>query len=370
VGDWALVDDATAAGGQRLYNTDRGRAKVEVPSATPANYIEASFSAVAGQPYRIWLRMKAHNNSYQNDSVWVQFSGSVTSADAPVWRIGSTSATGIVLEECSGCGLSGWGWHDNGWGVGVRGPVVYFQATGTQAIRIQQREDGVSIDQIVVSPASFIDSSPGVPKNDTTRLPASGGSTAPPPDGGAAEIVLRAIDVADANRVGRWTRTSDSTAASGIRLWNQDAGAAKIATALAAPSDYFTMTFDADADTPYHLWLRMKADGDHYANDSVYVQFDGAVTSTGAPTARIGTTSALALVLEDRNGAGVSGWGWNDNGWASLGAPIRFATSGPQTLMVQVREDGVSIDQIVLSAGTYSTTSPGALKGDATIVPR
>jgi hypothetical protein len=39
-----------------------------------------------------------------------------------------------------------------------------------------------------------------------------------------------------------------------------------------------------------------------------------------------------------------------------------------QTIRVQVREDGLSIDQIVLSAGTFLTTAPGATKDDPRIV--
>jgi hypothetical protein len=37
---------------------------------------------------------------------------------------------------------------------------------------------------------------------------------------------------------------------------------------------------------------------------------------------------------------------------------------------VQVREDGIGIDQIVLSAGRFLTASPGALKNDSTILAR
>jgi hypothetical protein len=73
--------------------------------------------------------------------------------------------------------------------------------------------------------------------------------------------------------------------------------------------------------------------------------------------------------LEDRAGAGMSGWGWNDNGWAGMGPPVYFATSGQQRMRVQVREDGLSIDQIVISPGTYLARSPGALKNDTTILP-
>jgi hypothetical protein len=68
----------------------------------------------------------------------------------------------------------------------------------------------------------------------------------------------------------------------------------------------------------------------------------------------------------------ISGWGWTDNGYGLgvLGAPIYFGKSGPQTLRVQAREDGISIDQIVLSAEKYLTKAPGAVRSDATILPR
>ena len=76
-----------------------------------------------------------------------------------------------MVEECSGCGLSGWGWEDNGYGTGVLGAVIYFATSGTQTIRVQRREDGISIDQIVRSPGTYLSSSPGTTKNDTRILP-------------------------------------------------------------------------------------------------------------------------------------------------------------------------------------------------------
>ena len=51
-----------------------------------------------------------------------------------------------------------------------------------------------------------------------------------------------------------------------------------------------------------------------------------------------------------------------------LGPLVYFATDGPQTLRVQTREDGVSVDQIVLSPATFLTMAPGALKNDTTIL--
>jgi phosphatidylserine/phosphatidylglycerophosphate/cardiolipin synthase-like enzyme len=364
-GTWEILSDSSAAGSARIHQPDAGVAKVLAPLASPSNYFEMSFNAQAGVPYQLWFRSKADNNSYLNDSVWVQFTNSVDGTGTPAWRIGTTGGFWIGLEECSGCGVQGWGWHDNGYGVGVRGAPVYFTSTGVQTIRIQQREDGISIDQLLLSPAKYRTSSPGATKNDTVILPESGGTT-----GGSTtsidEIVIHAKAVS--TLTGRWAKETDTTAADTIKLRNPDAGAAKLTTASAAPASYFEKTFNADAGKPYHIWVRMKADNNAYTNDSVFVQFSGSQTGSGTAAWRIGTTDALSVSLEEGNGAGVQGWGWNDNAYGSLGTPVYFSRSGTQTIRVQVREDGVAIDQIVLSAARYLNTSPGALKNDTRII--
>jgi hypothetical protein len=117
------------------------------------------------------MRGKAERNSYQNDSVYVQFSQTVTAAGTPVYRIGTTSATAFVLEDCSGCAISGWGWNDNGYGAGVLGPVIYFAKSGPQTIRVQGREDGIFVDQIVLSAAKYLTTAPGAVRADATILP-------------------------------------------------------------------------------------------------------------------------------------------------------------------------------------------------------
>ena len=152
-------------------------------------------------------------------------------------------------------------------------------------------------------------------------------------------------------------------------MWNPDAGVPKLTVAAAAPTTYFELTFTADAGRAYRLWMRGRAQGDYWTNDSVFVQFSGSVSDTGAPVYRIGTTSATVVSVEEGTGMGLAGWGWQDNGYGGLGPLLYFATSGPQTIRIQQREDGVSIDQIVLSASTYLTAAPGASKNDATVLP-
>jgi PKD repeat protein len=168
---------------------------------------------------------------------------------------------------------------------------------------------------------------------------------------------------------GRWRSVNDSSAAAGVRLENPDAAEPKLATALSAPANYVEATFRAAAGVPYRLWIRMRAVNDSYSNDSVYVQFSGSVTSTGAAATRIGSTAALVVVLEEGSGAGVSGWGWADASYGGLAAPIAFNADGTQTIRIQQREDGVQIDQIVISAGDHFLRAPGSTKADATIVP-
>ena len=68
---------------------------------------------------------------------------------------------------------------------------------------------------------------------------------------------------------------------------------------------------------------------------------------------------------------GVSDWGWQDDGYGAPntnGVLLRF-DPGPQAIVIQTREDGVSIDQVVLSAERYLTQPPGPAKNDRTILP-
>jgi hypothetical protein len=171
VGGWTFQSDAAAAGGQRVWLPDAGRAKVITASAAPADYIEFTFNAEAGRAYRLWIRGRALNDDWNNDSVHVQFSGSLSSEGSAIYRIGTTSSAEYNLESCRGCGLTGWGWEDNGWGLNVLGPEIYFATTGPQTIRIQNREDGLSIDQIVLSSSRYLTTAPGTTKNDTTIVP-------------------------------------------------------------------------------------------------------------------------------------------------------------------------------------------------------
>jgi len=171
-GSWqAGVEDPTAADGYKLYNPNAGAPKVTAPLADPVNYANIYFTPDPTLEYKLWIRGKADGNSWANDSVFVQFSDATDASGNPVYRIGTTSALAVNLEECSGCGLSGWGWEDDGWGaVNKPGVTLRFPNPHSQRIRIQTREDGFSIDQIVLSAVRYKTQRPGTAKNDDTIL--------------------------------------------------------------------------------------------------------------------------------------------------------------------------------------------------------
>ena len=134
------------------------------------------------------------------------------------------------------------------------GPLLYFASAGTQTIRVQGREDGVSIDQIVISPVTYLNTRPGLARNDATILPEQTGLAT-----SSGDVVLHVAG--QATRVGAWQRVDDESAAGKARLENPNLGAAKLPSPLAAPSDYFEVSFNAKAGRPYRLWLRARAHG-------------------------------------------------------------------------------------------------------------
>ena len=145
---------------------------------TRRHYFDATFQAQAGTRYRVWLRIHAIDDSKWNDSVFVQFSDSVNSSGSPT--IASARAAGytVNLWTCSTCQSVGWGWQRNAYWLPDTGDV-WFQNTGQHTMRVQVREDGVEIDQIVLSPTTYANNAPGPVSNDTTIVPKPSGVPAP-----------------------------------------------------------------------------------------------------------------------------------------------------------------------------------------------
>jgi len=145
-GGWWVTGDT--GGAQHLGNipvmpADKGKSKISPPLAAPLNYFEATFTAMAGVPYHLWIRMRAQANSLSNDSVSVQFNDAVDAFGSAHYRIGDASGAEVVQQDGTSGSISGWGWADNGFGN--FGPDIYFATTGTHTIRVQQRTDGAIV---------------------------------------------------------------------------------------------------------------------------------------------------------------------------------------------------------------------------------
>src|SRR5262245_34293766 len=104
-GNWSTTSNGSSPGGQMIASADAGWSSTGTPLAAPADYFEATFSAPAGTAYHIWLRLRASGNSKWNDSVYVQFDDAVDSNGSALYRIGTTAALTVNLENCNACGV-------------------------------------------------------------------------------------------------------------------------------------------------------------------------------------------------------------------------------------------------------------------------
>ncbi|HVL69301.1 MAG TPA: SBBP repeat-containing protein [Vicinamibacterales bacterium] len=233
-GGWRRADDTTAAGGVRLQHPDAGAPKLDAALATPAHYFEVAARVEPDLPYTVWIRGRADNEHWANDSVFVQFSNAIQ-GDNPdeepypnyVYQIGTSNALTVVLEDCRHCGLRGWTWADSGYGFKVAGPSVTFSDTNV-TIRIQTREDGVSIDQIVLAPfngSPYAAQAPGFQKDDDTILPRQhGAGGAPPPTPGPLPEGWQGRDIGAVGAAGSSSFDSASgtftVTGSGADIWS------------------------------------------------------------------------------------------------------------------------------------------------------
>ena len=177
----------------------------------------------------------------------------------------------------------------------------------------------------------------------------------------AADVVL---DAASGTRAGAFVVVNDNAAAGGNAAALPNKARAKVITAVAAPADYLELTFTADANTPYHLWVRMRAENNSYANDSIHVQFTNVVTGA------IGTTSSQVVNLEDASEPGVAGTGGRTTAMAPAFSALTSCSPEPARNGCAFRiakMDSSSTNRAFVRY--YLRKSPGALKNDQTGCP-
>ncbi|HEY1910518.1 MAG TPA: phospholipase D-like domain-containing protein [Vicinamibacterales bacterium] len=179
-GMWSVGNDSTSPNGVKLITPDNAWAATDAPIASPSNYVDVTFTASAGVPYTLWMRIQALDNNKYNDSLWVQFSDAVVNG-SPIYPLNSTSGLDVNLAtDSTGSSDQAWGWVNSGYWL-VQETTMTFASSGTHTLRLQVREDGVQWDQIVLSPVNFFNASascptscgsaPGAVSNDHTIVP-------------------------------------------------------------------------------------------------------------------------------------------------------------------------------------------------------
>jgi len=351
-GNWYAWESSSGAGGQRMTSNDYGWSTTDAPLASPGDYFEATFNAPSYTTYHVWLRLRATGDSKWNDSVWVQFSDAANTSGSAAYRIGTSDALMVNLERCSGCGVAGWGWADTGYWTG-QSPLVMFGARGTHTIRIQTREDGPQIDQIVLSPANYLTDPPGQRTYDSTILPHS-------TDGGSGT-------------------TSSSSSSRG-------SSSPYLGSAISIPGTINAQDYDNGGEgVAYHdttsgnnggvyrggdVDLEAGADGGNdigWIAAGEWLNYSVNVTNSGNYTVQLRVASPNGGGSLKVGFNGTAGWntvsvpatgGWQS--WTTVNLPVTL-NAGPQLLTLYFNTNGFNVSRIAVVSGSGSADpSPGS----------
>ncbi|MGE3276828.1 MAG: carbohydrate-binding protein [Vicinamibacterales bacterium] len=345
-GDWSTRSSGGAADGRSLATPDEGWARTDAPLAGPSNYFELTFDAPAATTYRLWLRLRAKDDSKWNDAVWVQFDDAEFPGGGAAYRTGTTDALLVNLEHCRGCGSNGWGWTNGAYWLSQE-TRLRFATSGPHRIRIQTREDGVEIDQVVLSPSTYLSSAPGPDGGDTTILPAStdgtsggGVDTGGSPYGGQPAAVpgtLEATAFDDGGEGIGYHDTSSGNTGGALRATDVDLEASHgggYNVGWVAPGEWLRYTVDVAAAGVYEVQLRVAAP-------------DGGMT--------VGVESG-----ESRASASVPATGGWQN-WTTVTVPLTLE-AGVQAITVRFPSSGLNLRSLTLAlAGTTPQGPPGSL---------
>jgi len=111
-----------------------------------------------GIPYRCWIHMKVGRpmGKSQANLLYVQFTAAVDKANRDVLKPGTAS-----YLAARGPAREGWAWigcdpvHP-----GSAEPLIYFRTSGDVTVRVQAGMEGVGFDQVLLSPARFLEKPP------------------------------------------------------------------------------------------------------------------------------------------------------------------------------------------------------------------
>lgn len=151
--EFSFWTDAASPGGKLVGYPNRGDILDPPPEDDP--HVTFAMQVQRGVPYRCWVHMKVGpaKGKSQANMVFVQFTDAMDKANKEAYKPG----TGSYLTA-RGAASEGWKW------VGCdaqSGPaLVSFKNGGSVTVRIQAGMEGVGFDQVVLSPAQYLDKPP------------------------------------------------------------------------------------------------------------------------------------------------------------------------------------------------------------------
>lgn len=148
-------NDPASPGGKMVGTPNKGD-ELDPP---PENDPNVSFKVTLqqGVPYRCWIHMKVGpaKGKSQANLIFVQFTGAVDKANTEVLRPGTAdylSARGPARE--------GWTWVGCDAASAGSKHLVQFKTSGEVTVRLQAGMEGVGFDQVLLSPARFLEKPP------------------------------------------------------------------------------------------------------------------------------------------------------------------------------------------------------------------
>jgi endonuclease/exonuclease/phosphatase family metal-dependent hydrolase len=282
----------------------------------------------------MWFRLRATADSKWHDSVWAQYSDAIGAAAEPIYRIGTADAIGVNLEPCYNCGNAEWGWQD---GLYWRSQTttIRFAASGSHTLRIQTREDGVQLDQVVLSQASYLSAPPGPVRNDTTFVPKQVSDRAiPTPYYGSPVAIPGTIAAENFDEGGEGIAYHDSTPGNSggayrmtdVDIERSSEGAYDVG--WTTPGEWLNYSVTVATAANYVVQLRLATPA---AGRSLHIGFNGSGVWTVVPIPATGA--------------------WQT--WTTVNVPVTLA-AGPQLLTVLFDTGGVNLQSITVVRGTVA----------------
>jgi hypothetical protein len=143
-----------ASPGGKLVGTANTGGELDPPPENDPN-VRFKVRVLGGVAYRCWVHMKVGppKGVALANRLWVQFTGAVDEGGRETLRPGTRS-----YLTAQGPTQQGWTWV--GCNAGSSPALVRFATAGEVTVRIQAGMEGVGFDQVVLSPARFLDTPP------------------------------------------------------------------------------------------------------------------------------------------------------------------------------------------------------------------